>query len=592
MQGMIIEPRMNTNKHKFVKMDSCLRRNDSSYRRGAALLVVLGVVMVITIVAFAYLSRSDGELQYGQNMSLRMQVDYLAESGLEHARGLILNPQEVSGEYWTGATSPQQLEAGDFYYDVSVEPNTAYSGSTRWCNYDISCQAYRLSSGERTAQSNLSALLRLNPCVAYYCQPTSARQISSVMRINGDLYCDNDLVVFCDNLSGTIAGQDYPSSELSLDWPRVDANDFLSNYSTQVQTIGSPSIGPYSSSGICHRTGDLEITDSVQITGMLIVEGDLRISGTGNLVRASKALPAMLVTGDVIIDEGAEVNIEGLAVVEGAVNVNVGCEDVNVLGGLFAGNGIVETIRDSAGELDAVIHSEPVSVTEGGHAAFSFDGSDDYARTEDSSSEIQITGDYTLAVWVKANPTQKSWAGIISKTDSGGSTNHWTLQFNNSNPRELIIHHPSGTWDTGIKINNIASQWHHIAVTRSGFTMTSYLDGDPKGTGFVAVPGSGTGHLNIGVNRTASSSYAYSGLIDDIRIYSRPLEPNEIDDVMSGVGSTNGLIAHWKLDEDGQRRVTVTAAPCKTAIWCWSASGDRKKWAQAAGAFYKMIRRN
>ena len=39
----------------------------------------------------------------GQNSELRMAMDYLAESGLEHAKGLLLNPQEISGDYWTGA---------------------------------------------------------------------------------------------------------------------------------------------------------------------------------------------------------------------------------------------------------------------------------------------------------------------------------------------------------------------------------------------------------------------------------------------------------------------------------------------------------
>ena len=237
------------------------RQKKLNTRRGAALLIVLGVVMVVTIVAFAYLSRSDGELQYGKNMLLRTQADYLAESALEHARGLILNPQEVSGEYWTGATS-QQIESDDFYYDVSVEPNATYSGPTRWCDYDISCQAYRLNGGERTAQSNFKALLRLNPCIAYYCRPGSAQQLSSAMTINGDLYCDSDLVllgagtvngdVFCDNLSGTVAGQEYPPSELSLEWPRVGANDFTSNYPVDAissSVISTQDLGPRAGPG-------------------------------------------------------------------------------------------------------------------------------------------------------------------------------------------------------------------------------------------------------------------------------------------------------------------------------------------------------
>ncbi len=567
--------------------------------KGAALIVVLGVVMVITVVAFAYLSRSDGELAYGRNMSLRIQADFLAESALEHARGLILNPQEVSGEYWPGAPS-QQLEAGDFYYDVSVEPNAAYSGLTRWCNYDINCRAYRLNGGERTAQSNLKALLRLNPCIAYWSDTAESRQLSDRTTVNGDMYCRGDITNYgliegdaFGALTGTITGQVKTCDELTLQWPDVNMAGFSSEYTFEsvVSPLSGEVHGPY-----VKCSGDLTIADDVQINGMLIVDGDLRISGIGNLIHADKALPALLVTGDVVIDEGAEVNIEGLTVVDGTVNVSVGCVDVNVLGGLFAGGGIVEIVKDSTNELNAIIHGEPCCVPEGGRFGIFFDGSDDYAQTNDSSDELQIINNYTLAVWVKANPTQKSWAAIVSKTDPAGSINHWTLQFDSSSPRKLVIHHPSGTWNTGITINDIASQWHHIAVTRSGNEMISYLDGVFQGSDtWIAVPSSGNGHLNIGVNRTASSSYTYNGFIDDVRIYNQVLDANDVNEIMNGSEITSGLIAHWKLDEDGQRQVTVTAAPAKTAIWYWvEESGElkRKKWAQATGAFYKVIRRN
>ena len=68
-----------------------------THRRGVALLVVLFVVMVITILSLGFLSRSDGELACGQNMVIRTQMDYLAESGLEHAKGLILRKQYLEG---------------------------------------------------------------------------------------------------------------------------------------------------------------------------------------------------------------------------------------------------------------------------------------------------------------------------------------------------------------------------------------------------------------------------------------------------------------------------------------------------------------
>jgi type II secretory pathway component PulK len=79
------------------------REKNMTGRRGAALLIVLIVIMAITVLSLGFLSRSDVELACGENMVLRTQMDYLAESSLEHAKGLILNPQDISSEYWTGA---------------------------------------------------------------------------------------------------------------------------------------------------------------------------------------------------------------------------------------------------------------------------------------------------------------------------------------------------------------------------------------------------------------------------------------------------------------------------------------------------------
>jgi type II secretory pathway component PulK len=92
-------------------------------RPGVALLAVLMIVMVITIMALGFLSRSDVELACGENMALRTQMDHLAESGLEHARGLVLNPQDVGAEYWTGESLAQLVaDSGDYYYK-SVTPD-------------------------------------------------------------------------------------------------------------------------------------------------------------------------------------------------------------------------------------------------------------------------------------------------------------------------------------------------------------------------------------------------------------------------------------------------------------------------------------
>ena len=114
-------------------------------RPGIALLAVLMIVMVITVMALGFLSRSDVELACGENMVMRTQMDYLAESGLEHARGLILNPQDVAGEYWAGEPLQQLVAGSADYYDLTVTRDD--TDTTDRCNYIIDSNSYRLSGG-------------------------------------------------------------------------------------------------------------------------------------------------------------------------------------------------------------------------------------------------------------------------------------------------------------------------------------------------------------------------------------------------------------------------------------------------------------
>ena len=118
-------------------------------------------------------------------------------------------------------------------------------------------------------------------------------------------------------------------------------------------------------------------------------------------------------------------------------------------------------------------------------------------------------------------------------------------------------------WDTGIRLNNVIGAWHHIAVIRSGNTMAAYLDGVPYNSGtFSYSPGSGDGHLNIGCDKTASSSCTYSGLIDGIRMYNQAHNISDIYPPRSGIP---GLIGLFRLDEGGTN-IQITVEPITSAI--------------------------
>jgi len=331
------------------------KRNKTN-RRGAALLVVLFLVMAATILSLGFLSRSDVELACGENMILRAQMDYLAESGLEHARGLILNPQDVDSEYWAGDAGQQLAAGSDDYYDVSVV-------KLGECNYQITCDAYREKSGEKTGRSSLLAELRLDPCIAYWSGVGTT--VSPRVTINGDVYCNDTLSnsgsingdVFANGgitNTGSITGQMYPNSTKPVDvnWPGLNKDDFTSQYyiGSEQYSVGiiatadlnDITLGPddvVNPAGIYYCNGDLELKGNVTITGTLVVKNQLDITGAGNVITAIKNFPAIIIGKHLEIkgSEGAGITVEGLIQSENGVHIKADAENalITIIGGLF-----------------------------------------------------------------------------------------------------------------------------------------------------------------------------------------------------------------------------------------------------------------
>jgi hypothetical protein len=350
----------------MINMDA--NRNITA-RPGIAMLAVLMIVMVIAIVALGFLSRSDVELACGQNMALRTQMDHLAQSGLEHARGLVLNPQDVATEYWTGQ-SLQQLVAGTAdYYDLTVTRDG--TDPTDRCNYIIDCNSYRLGGGERIGRSNLRATLRLDPVVAYWAGSNTT--VSEEVTINGDVYCDGNLVnngmiegdAFSSGTiggSGTIRGQSTVVAQEPIAWPNLLAGDFGPTYLLGASSYAAAPVdanehpggtfGPSETNpaGIRYRNGDLTLPGGVTIFGTLVVTGELTISGAGNSITAEKNYPALLVGAGVVIEGDSSVVINGLAQIDQPIVISADpneAVDVDVTGGLFVANGGIDGISSS-----------------------------------------------------------------------------------------------------------------------------------------------------------------------------------------------------------------------------------------------------
>ncbi len=570
-------------------------------RQGVALLMVLLIVMAITIISMGFVTRMDTELACGSNTLVRMQMDQLAESGLEHARGLLLHPQEVPPDqnglatYWKGEPDLQLIRGSHDYYDiVSIKQPDPCD----YCTYDITCDAYRRKDTEKTGESRLWAKLRLDPCIALWLGTTASTTLWNGLTICGDVYSKDGLVnlgtiegdVFAASLSGGKTGQLNPQT-ISLAWPVLTAADFTSRYSCG--SLSGPTFGPYDPPRVCYNAGDLILTGGTQIYGMLLVQGNLTVRGVNNVITAGKNLPALYVTGKLIVEKGAGLTVTGLAAARDDISIGDNAT-VSVLGGLFGHGRLaqVQTADDQSGNGNtATLCNMPVWQPAGFlGGALQLDGIDDYGQTANSSMRLRVTDAYSLSVWIKPNGTQKSWAGIISKTTPAGTDNHWTLQFNSDGNR-LIIYHPGGSWDTGITLTQVAGAWHHVVIVRDGSGITSYLD--PVGSSpphhktesWTVAPGYGNGHLNIGAERTASASSVYGGLLDDLRVYGRALGASEVASPVS----VTALLGYWTFDEKAPR-VTITAEPMKAAIVVWP-GGTATHWSPVAGGFFKSIRR-
>ena len=345
-------------------------------KKGSALLVVLFVVMVVTVLSLGFLSQSDVELACGENMLLRVQMDYLAESGLEHAKGLILNPQDVDFEYWTGAGRMQIADGSSDYYDVNVV-------KLGECNYQVTSSAYRERGGEKVGRSNLTAEVRLDPCIALR---TGTQWTSEPLTtINGDVYCEGNLIGSAD-INGDGFSTGYISatniqgrkneyvSQPPVGLPGLEAGDFsfdyyieYNGYSVHIVDSNTHPGGSFiptegNPAGVRYCTGDVKVGSGVGIQGMLVVNGTLKITGANNSISAVKNFPALIVNGELVMETGATLEVNGLAQIGQRILVNGANVEIDVEGSVFIVQGNIDGAEENSANIEITAAPDKASI--------------------------------------------------------------------------------------------------------------------------------------------------------------------------------------------------------------------------------------
>ena len=164
----------------------------------------------------------------------------------------------------------------------------------------------------------------------------------------------------------------------------------------------------------------------------------------------------------------------------------------------------------STGILQVAADFDEVSLPAG---AIAFDGNNDYLSMANSTANQMGTGDWTAEAWIYIT----SYSLVNSVFAKGGSTTDWFLATNNSNGRLCIgVGATSYFTSTGSVVP--LNTWCHVALVRSGTTLSTYFNGILDGTVSIgSVNFTSTGTLNLGRGRDSSTNYL-EGSISNARL--------------------------------------------------------------------------
>lgn len=168
-----------------------------------------------------------------------------------------------------------------------------------------------------------------------------------------------------------------------------------------------------------------------------------------------------------------------------------------------------------------------------------------------SASALEITGDITIAAWVKISSSDVDNVLVGAYQTSGAYTGWGFGAGFNGGGKISYWSNNNGAWQssTGTVGNNA---WTHIAVRISGTGAgagTFYRDGAADGTFTHSAPGASGQSKTIGA--TADGSNPFDGSAAEIAVYSAALSADEVAALAKGFSPLlirpASLVAYWPL---------------------------------------------
>lgn len=172
----------------------------------------------------------------------------------------------------------------------------------------------------------------------------------------------------------------------------------------------------------------------------------------------------------------------------------------------------------------------------------SFAGNSSSYVSVPNSATLNITGSFSIEMWVNPSSLSGASKGLISKGSALGTSLKYALRLNNSGRISILTNGASrltSRASTPLTIN----KWTHIAGTYNSSTgaFSIFINGLPDTTAIVAgaVPLTNTDSLFIGIS---GASTPFSGQLDEVRLWNRLLNATEVNQYMrTSLGASSGI---------------------------------------------------
>ena len=184
------------------------------------------------------------------------------------------------------------------------------------------------------------------------------------------------------------------------------------------------------------------------------------------------------------------------------------------------------------------------------NSAYSFNGTNQYIQCPNQSYLNIGSGDMSISMWVYLNNNFTN-RFFLGKSDGQFNQNKWIVYYS-YNPTQFSFHQNTSTGASTFSAPanwlTDSNSWHHLVITKSSSTYTTYIDGikASQSSGPIAIPATSTA-LTIGMVENVGWM---SGKLDDIRVYNRALSADEVNVLNSetNINLDDGLVAYYNLN--------------------------------------------